>query len=324
MTTSADILPELVRLGGDLDHLSADLEKPSQVVDVARPCHRVSQEVTWHEQLAGEGVRFAFGLPDRPMHRVQEVVTKFVCDREALANGRFGGDNFDAGVDQARTEAAEAFDFDNLETDAAGDGVNRNRRLRDFVLDQDAAGHLAGMGQMRLLLTPGTARDTEQLPRPLVLVEVDAHSRGAALRTLILEARRGHEANPAFLLRAAQIRHNETETDYTAAGVPPIEGRHNPAAALISLYRRRFGDARTVEGATMDKKERRVFAEVSRLRSNQGLGEKLDRYRESRDQYERLLEGQRDVAPASSLPLQRSQRQASAHGRIRGIVDGSA
>jgi hypothetical protein len=71
----------------------------------------------------------------------------------------------------------------------------------------------------------------------------------------------------------------------------------------------------------MDKKERKVFAEVNRLRDDQGLGEKLDRYRQSRDQYERLLKGRQENSP--SVPLQRTQQQTSAHGRIRGVVDGT-
>jgi len=73
----------------------------------------------------------------------------------------------------------------------------------------------------------------------------------------------------------------------------------------------------------MDKKERKVFAEVDRLRGDQGLGEKLDRYRQSRDQYERLFKGRKESGPASALPLQRTQRQTSEHGRIRGVVDGN-
>jgi hypothetical protein len=71
----------------------------------------------------------------------------------------------------------------------------------------------------------------------------------------------------------------------------------------------------------MDRKERKVFVEVNRLRGQEGLGEKLDRYRQSRDQYERLLKG-RESGP--SVPVQRSQRQGTAHGRVRGTVDGAS
>jgi hypothetical protein len=73
----------------------------------------------------------------------------------------------------------------------------------------------------------------------------------------------------------------------------------------------------------MDRKERKVFAEVNRLRSEEGgLGEKLERYRQSRDQYERLLKGRRESGSAPPLPLQRSQDHSSVHGHIRGVVGG--
>ena len=314
MTTSAELLAEPVRLGGNLDRLPTDLEQPTQLVDAGRSCDRVSQEVTGHEQLAGEGVRFAFDLPTRSVCRVQEVVTEFVGDREALPAERLGSDHLDARVDQTGAQAAEAVDLDDVETDPASDRRNGNRRLRDVVLGEHPPGHVAGMGRMSLLIADRTTGDSEQLLRPLILLQVDGHSRGSALWALILEAGRRREANPAFLLGAAQIRHDQTETDYRPLHVPLTEGRRNPTTAVISLCCRRFGDARTVEGATMDKKERKVFAEVDRLRGDEGLGEKLDRYRQSRDQYERLFKGHKESGP--SLPL---QRPASARGRVRGI-----
>jgi hypothetical protein len=318
--TSAELACQAVCRRGDLDHLAADLEEAPQLIDVARPCHRVAQEVTRDEQLAGEGVGFAFDLPVRPMRRVQEVVAEFVRDREALAPGGLGANDFDPLVDQPCAETAEAVDFDDLKSDTPSDRVHGHCRLRDVVLDDHAPSHVASVRGMRLLLASRTSRDCQQL-LPLVFVDLDGHSRGSALRTLIVEAGRRREADPALLLGAAQIRHNQAETDYRALRVHLIEGRRNPAAALISLCRRRFGDARTVQGATMDKKERKVFAEVNRLRGDQGLGEKLDRYRQSREQYERLLKGRQESGPA--IPLQRSQRETSAQGRIRGIVDGT-
>jgi hypothetical protein len=320
MTTSAELLPELVGLGGDLDHLSADLEERSQLVDAARSGERVPQEVTRHEQLAGEGIGLTFDLSVRAVDGVEVVVPELVCDRETLAPLRLRCDDLDASVDETGAETAEVIDLDDLETGTPSDRVNGNRRLRDVVLGEDAAGHVTSVRRMRFLLTARTTRDSEQLPSPLVLVGVDRHRRSTALRALVLEARRGRPAVSAFLVSAAQIGHNQAETDYRPVSVHLIEGCRNPAAAIISLCRR-FGDARTVEGATMDKKERKVFAEVNRLRDDQGLGEKLDRYRQSRDQYERLLKGRQENSP--SVPLQRTQQQTSAHGRIRGVVDGT-
>jgi hypothetical protein len=321
MTTSAELLPELVGLGGDLDHLSADLEERSQLVDAARSGERVPQEVTRHEQLAGEGIGLTFDLSVRAVDGVEVVVPELVSDRETLAPLRLRCDDLDASVDETGAETAEVIDLDDLETGTPSDRVNGNRRLRDVVLGEDAAGHVTSVRRMRFLLTARTTRDSEQLPSPLVLVGVDRHRRSTALRALVLEARRGRPAVSAFLVSAAQIGHNQAETDYRPVSVHLIEGCRNPAAALVSLCRRRFGDARTVEGATMDKKERKVFAEVNRLRDDQGLGEKLDRYRQSRDQYERLLKGRQENSP--SVPLQRTQQQTSAHGRIRGVVDGT-
>ena len=80
MTTSAELLPEFVGLGGDLDHLSTDLEERSQLVDAARSRDRVSKEMSGYEELTGEGVCFAFDLPTRPVCRVQEVVPELVGD----------------------------------------------------------------------------------------------------------------------------------------------------------------------------------------------------------------------------------------------------
>jgi hypothetical protein len=321
MTTSAELLSELVGLSGDLDHLSADLEERSQLVDAARSRERVPQEVTRHEQLASEGIGFSFNLSVRAVNGVEVVMPELVCDRETLAPHRLRRDDLNASVDQTGAETAEVIDLDDLETGTPSDGVNGNRWLRDVVLGEDPAGHVTSVRRMRFLLTARTTRDSEQLPSPIVLVGVNGHRRSAALRALILEARRGRPAVSAFLVSAAQIGHNQAETDYGPVSVHLIEACGNPAAALISLCRRRFDDARTVEGTTMDKKERKVFAEVNRLRDDQGLGEKLDRYRQSRDQYERLLKGRQENGP--SVPLQRTQQQTSAHGRIRGVVDGT-
>jgi hypothetical protein len=67
----------------------------------------------------------------------------------------------------------------------------------------------------------------------------------------------------------------------------------------------------------MDKRERKLFKELERLRvEDGGLGEKLERYRQSRAQYDRLVKGREDTSRAS-LPVQGSRRRASAHGPDR-------
>jgi len=319
--TSTELVADLVCLGGDLDHLPADLEERSQFVDAAGLLDRIPQKVTRYEQLASEGVGFALLLPIRAVNGMEMVVPELVCDREALATVRLRGDNLDASADQTGAETSKVNDLDDVEPHPSSDGMDRDRRLGDVVFEEDTPGFVTSMRRMGYLLTCRTTRYSEQFRRQRVLVAVDRHRRSTTLRTLILEAGSCRKASPALLVGAAQIRHGNTEPDYTALHVPLIGARRNPVAAIISPCCRRFGDARRVEGATMDRKERKVFAEVDRLRDDQGLGEKLDRYRQARDQYERLFKGRKETGPAPALTPQRSQRQTSARGRIRGIVD---
>jgi len=165
-------------------------------------------------------------------------------------------------------------------------------------------------------------RDSEAIVLPWLVIHVDHYGRGAALRALIGEARRLVEARATFFFGASQIGDVRPRIDYRLVLVHRLGGGRGPGTAVISACRREFGDPHPMEGA-MDKKESRLFEEVERLRGEDGgLGEKLDRYRQSRGHYERLVKGREESGP--SVPLQRSRRQASARGRIRGIVDGAS
>jgi hypothetical protein len=71
------------------------------------------------------------------------------------------------------------------------------------------------------------------------------------------------------------------------------------------------------KGAAMTDRDKDLFDQVGRFRSREGgLGAQLDRYRRSREEYDKLLRG-REAAP--SVPLQRGRKQRAA-GRLRGSV----
>lgn len=323
MTISADPISQLVRVGGDLDHLTTDLEPPTQLVDARALGDRGAEEMTGHEQLTRESICLAFARRARAVRGVKEVMAELVRNREALPHLRLAGDELDPVVDQAGAEAAEAFDLDDVDSDEACERPNRDRRSGDVVFGEHPPRHLARVRRMSLLGPTGPARDPEAIVLPWLVIRVDQDSRGAALRALIGEARRLVEARPALFLGAPQIGHARPRIDYKLVLVHRIGGRRGPGTVVISACRRDFGDPQPMEGATMDKKESKLFEEVERLRSEDGgLGEKLDRYRQSRGQYERLVKGREETGP--SVPLQRSRRQATAHGRIRGIVDGAS
>lgn len=322
MTISADPVSELVRVGGDLDHLTTDLEPATQLFDARALCDRGAEELTRHEQLTRERICLAFARGARAMHGVEEVMAELVRDREALPHLRLAGDELDPVVDQAGAETAEAFDLDNLDSDEAGERPNGDWRSGDLVFGEHPPRHRARMRRMSLLGQTGPARDSEAIIVPWLVIQVGHDSRAAALRTLIGEARRLVEARAAFFLGASQIGHDPPRIDYRLVLVHRIGGCRGPGTAVISACRREFGDPQPMEGA-MDKKESKLFKEVERLRGEDGgLGEKLDRYRQSRGHYERLVKGREETEP--SVPLQRSRRRATSQGRIRGIVDGAS
>lgn len=323
MRASVDSVAELVSLNGDLDHLTADAESLTKLIDTRIASYGCPEEVAWNKQFAGEGVGFAFDGRRGAVCRAEEVMSEFVGDREALPCLRFACDEFDSVVGQAGAESPESLDLDDLESDAACDRQHRHGGCRDVVLDKYPPSHFARMSWMRLLGPAGTTWDSQEIVRPRLVIQVDGHSRSAALRALILEARGSVEAESTISVGAPQIRHGRLSADYRLAAVYGTGGRRGPEAVVISACCRDSGVGLPTEEATMDKKERKLFKEIERLRGeDSGLGEKLERYRESRGQYERLVKGREESGP--SIPLQRSRRQATAKGRIRGIVDGAS
>jgi hypothetical protein len=68
----------------------------------------------------------------------------------------------------------------------------------------------------------------------------------------------------------------------------------------------------------MDERDKKLFDQVDEFRTREGgLSDQLNRYRDSREEYEKLLRGGRDTRPPS--PLERVRRQRAA-GRLRGAI----
>lgn len=322
MTISADPISELVGVGGDLDHLTTDLESAAQLIDARARGDRGAEEVTGHKQFTREGICLAFARRTGAVHGVEEVMAELMSDREALPHLRLAGGELDPVVDQAGAESAKTLDLDDLDSHETGERANGDRRSCDVVFREHAPRHLASVRRMSLFGAARPARDTEAVVCSWLVIGIDQDGRGAALRALIGEARRLIEARPTFLLGASQIGHFRPRTDYRLLLIHRFEGCCGPETVVLSACRRGFGDSPSTE-ETMDKKERKLFEEVERLRVEEGgLGEKLDRYRQSRGRYERVVKGRDEAGP--SVPVQRSRRQASAKGRIRGIVDGAS
>lgn len=317
MRASADVVAELVGLTGDLDHLAAHVEPLTEVVDAQARSDGGTQKMTGNEQLAGKGIGLAFHRRTGAVGSAEKMMAEFMRDRKAFPHFRLASDEFDPVVDQTRTETSECLDLHNLETLKASERPHWNGWHSDVPFTQHAAGHLTCMRRVRLLRSTGTARDSKKIVRRWSVVDVDQQSRGAALRALILEARCSVEAESTIFLCTPQIRHARPRTDYRLGALYRIGGRRGPEAAVMSACRRDSGDSLPTEEATMDKKERKLFKELERLRvEDGGLGEKLERYRQSRAHYDRLVKGREDTS-RSSLPVQGSQRRASAHGPDR-------
>jgi hypothetical protein len=321
MTTSAELATELVGVGGDLDHLAADLETGAQLVDARGLGDLGAQEVPGHEQLTSESICLTFARLARAVRGIEEVMAEFVGDRKALPHLRLAGEEFDPVADQTRAEAAEVLDLDDLESNEAGEFAHPDWWRSDGVFVEYPACHRTRMRRVCLLGTAGSAGDPERIVWRSLFLGIDQDSQSTALRALIGKARRLVETRAALFLGAPEIRHAR-RIDYRLVLVHPIGNRRGPQGVVISARRRDVGRPQPREGATMDKKESKLFEEVERLRGEDGLGAKLDRYRRSRGRYERLVKGHEETAP--SVPLQRSRRQATAHGRIRGIVDGAS
>lgn len=316
MTISAEPVAEPMRLGGDLDHLTTGLEPLAEVVDTRTLVDCRAKQMTGNEHLAGEGVGLLFNRWTGAVCRAEKVMAEFMRDRKAFPHFRLASDELDPVVDQTRTETPEGLDLHDLETLEASERPHWNGWCCDVPFTQHAAGHLACMRRVRLLRPTGTARNSEKIVSRWPVVDLDGQSRGAALRALILETRGSVEAESAIFLCAPQVRHARPRTDYRLV-VYRIGGFRGPEVAVISACRRDSGDPLPTEEATMDKKERKLFKELERLRvEDGGLGEKLERYRQSRAHYERLVKGREDTNRAS-LPVQGSQRRASTHGPDR-------
>jgi hypothetical protein len=314
---SAEPVAEPMRLGGDLDHLTTHLEPLAEVVDIRTLVDCRAKQMTRNEQLAGEGVGLLFHRRTGPVCRAEKMMAEFMRDRKAFPHFRLASDELDPVVDQTRTETSEGLHLHDLETLEARERPHGDGWRGDVPFTQHAAGHFACMRRVRLLRPTGTAWDSEKIVWRWPIVDVDGQSRCAALRALILEARGSVEAESAIFLCAPQIRHARPRTDYRPVVVHRIGGFRGPAVAVISACRRDSGDPLPTEEATMDKKERKLFKELDRLRvEDGGLGEKLERYRQSRAHYDRLVKGREDTSRAS-LPVQGSQRRASAHGPDR-------
>jgi hypothetical protein len=314
---SAEPVAESMRLGGDLDHLTTDLEYLAEVVDTRAlvDCH--PKQMTGNEQLAGEGVGLVFHRWTGAVCRAQKVMAEFMCDRKAFPHFRLTCNELDPVIDQTSTETSECLDLDDFETVEASERPHGDGWRSDVPFTQHAAGHLACMRRVGLLRPTRTAWDSEKIVWRWPVVDVDGQGGGAALRALIFEARGSIEAESAIFVCASQIRHARPRTDYRLVVVYRIGGWRGPEADVISACRGDFGDPVPTEEATMDKKERKLFKELERLRvEDGGLGEKLERYRQSRAHYDRLVKGREDTSRAS-LPVQGSQRRASAHGPDR-------
>lgn len=303
----------MVRRCCNLDHVAAHAKNPTELLDAGCPVQLVAQQVSRYEKLARERVCFLLGRGRRVMRRVKEVMSELVGDREPLTVLRLLRGNLDPSVGESAAEWCEVVTLDDLQAAVASDRVHGYRGPADTVLSENAQGHLSGMRRVRLFNVRSPARNSQRGIYPGRVGLVVKNSRRATLGAVADEARGLDEAFCAFGLGTAISGHLHRPLICSFATwqrEPSLSIRQTVyASAKVRLS---SGLSVTMKGAVMDKREANVFKEVERLRGREGgLGEQLDRYRQSRDQYEKLRSGQpQEKGP--SIPLKGSPRQAGA------------
>lgn len=305
---------------GDLQHVAAHSELSTKCLEFRRALKSRGKKVARHEKFPSERVRFLLDGRSGVMGSAEEVVGEFVGDREPLRVLRLSCGKFDSIVDEPRAERAEVVALDDAEVLAARDRRDRNWWTRDSVIGQDAAGEGASVRWMRTLLTPWSAGNSEQLLRAFLLVRIHGHRVGAALDALRREPRPLEEAVLTFRVCAAEKWHRREGIDFCDLPVQDTLGEHESARSeRRSRLCRDAGRAPvSLKGAAMNDRDKELFEQVDQFRSrNGGLSDQLERYRRSREEYEKLIRG-RDEAP--SVPLERGRRQRAA-GRLKGAID---
>jgi hypothetical protein len=271
--------------------------------------------MTWNEEFAREGVCFPFDGRIKAVRSSEEVMPEFVGDRKSLPYLRLTGHEVDAVINEPRAQAPKRLDLNDLDPGTARDCANGNWSRCDGLRLKHITRHRPRVRWMRPIRpSRPSGHGNHVLGTRTVVV---GNSRCSTLGALIGKTGRLVEARAALLLSAPQIRHTRLAIDYRLGIDQALGESDDPEAAVLSCCNGDSGDPRLLEGAMMDESERDtdVFQEVERLRrEDSGLGDKLERYRQSRGHYERLV-GRGETAP--SVPLQRSRRQATAEGRVK-------
>lgn len=305
----------------DLQHISAHAEPAAKLLDVSRLAQRGAKEMARYEKLSGESVRLFLNGRSRIMVCPQEVMPKLVRDREAPSVLRLSGGNLDSIVEQTRAQRPQVLARDDRQVLMAGDRKHRHRRARDPMLDKDAPRESARVCRVRAFRPAGSARNRQQLLRSILFFGVHWHRVRTALDALRGELRRLEEAVLAFRICAAKKWHRGRLDVARSALQDTSSGPRGTRSERCSRLAQDAGrDRGSTKGAPMEAdRDKEVFERVEEVRGREGgLSEQLERYRHSRDEYEKIFRRSRETTP--SAPLERVRRQRSA-GHLREAID---